>query len=720
MMDERDLGEHRERESGPERREDTRKVEFRTLAWVFLILLALVGLTGWLKQSVKDGKWPTISQPNPPETVANEFEMVPFASNEEAKEYWAKSRDLQGQGFTPSMANLRSLESSQNMGDTMTPPSRPAGISSDMPSRYSETNVQVAGIDEPDIVKTNGQQIFYNRGFTMYGWGIRGTGPGVMDQLMVDEIAPSVIDPTGRIMPPPVDIPSNQVAVVQALPVGAIEQIGGIDKIGDLLLSGKTLIVLAQDGLWGFDVSVPESPVQKWRMSYFENSQLVNARMKAGVLYVMMQSYPRDDVICPIQPLMLNNSEKLSVPCTDIYHPRQPVANDSTFTVLKVDPVTGAVQGHTAFVGTAHASVMYMSAENLYTTYQIQLNTLKLVMDFFATEGKDLLPENYRQRLVKLQTYDISEAAQTLEMGQIMNDYMNTLDANSRRAFENNMQNRMQDFAKKKSRDVLRSGIVRINLDTLRVEASSTIPGYVLNQFAMDEYEGHLRVATTIEGWLDIGGQLESANDVYVLNEDLQQVGAITDLGLTERIYSARFIGDRGYLVTFRQTDPFYILDMSDPRSPKKTGELKIPGYSSYLHPLDEHHILGIGKEGAGVKLSVFNVDDPMNPQEAAKYMLDEYNSEILQTHHAFLYDEKHKAFFVPGDRGGYIFTLKDPTSGLFGNSSGQKVLNMETAVSMNGVKRALFINDYLYVVGDEGIAIIQEGTWNEVNRMKW
>ena len=120
-------------------------------------------------------------------------------------------------------------------------------------------------------------------------------------------------------------------------------------------------------------------------------------------------------------------------------------------------------------------------------------------------------------------------------------------------------------------------------------------------------------------------------------------------MGLTERVYSARFIQDKGYVVTFRQTDPFYVLDLSDPASPKLAGELKIPGYSSYLHPITKDKIIGIGKEGQNVKVSLFDASDPANPQEVSKYTLSEYWSDILNTHHAFLMDEKHGVFFLPG-----------------------------------------------------------------------
>jgi len=200
----------------------------------------------------------------------------------------------------------------------------------------------------------------------------------------------------------------------------------------------------------------------------------------------------------------------------------------------------------------------------------------------------------------------------------------------------------------------------------------------------------------------------QSVNDVYVLDKDLKIAGQVQDLGLTERIYSVRFVEDKGYLVTFRQTDPFYVLDLSDPQKPELKGELKIPGYSSYLHPITKDKILGIGKEGSNVKISLFDVKKPESPSEVAKYNLDEYWSDILNTHHAFLLDSKHQIFFLPGSRGGYVFSYKDDK------------LEMVKAVSGISAKRAIYINDYLYIIGENKISVLNEINWEKVKELEF
>ena len=135
-------------------------------------------------------------------------------------------------------------------------------------------------------------------------------------------------------------------------------------------------------------------------------------------------------------------------------------------------------------------------------------------------------------------------------------------------------------------------------------------------------------------------------------------------------------------------------------------GELKIPGYSSYLEPIDKDLVLGIGQEGGQVKISLFDVSSAQNPRELDKYILNEGWSEVLATHHAFLLDKKHEIFFLPGGQGAYIFSYK-----------GQR-LEMKRAVSETSVRRAIYLDDYLYLIGDGKIVVLNELDWTKVNEL--
>jgi uncharacterized secreted protein with C-terminal beta-propeller domain len=187
--------------------------------------------------------------------------------------------------------------------------------------------------------------------------------------------------------------------------------------------------------------------------------------------------------------------------------------------------------------------------------------------------------------------------------------------------------------------------------------ASGRVSGYLLNQFAMDEHDGLLRVAsTTSPTWW--GDGFESESRVTVLEEQdggLAEIGMVEGLGKGEQIYSVRFIDDAAYVVTFRQTDPLYTIDLADPTRPRVVGELKILGYSAYLHPVGDGLLLGIGQDATdtgqvkGTQVSVFDVGDPADPQRIDQFTLSEgSSSQVEYDHHAFLYWEQTGLAMVP------------------------------------------------------------------------
>jgi uncharacterized secreted protein with C-terminal beta-propeller domain len=166
----------------------------------------------------------------------------------------------------------------------------------------------------------------------------------------------------------------------------------------------------------------------------------------------------------------------------------------------------------------------------------------------------------------------------------------------------------------------------------------------------MDENGDYFRVATS---------ESYKQTNVYVLDEDLEVVGSLEGLAPNERMYSARFVGDRCYLVTFKKVDPFFVIDLSDPESPTVLGELKIPGYSDYLHPYDENHIIGLGIDAydmgtfawfQGVKLSLFDVTDLENPKEISKYNIGDRGttSPAQHDHKAFMFSKSKDLLIIP------------------------------------------------------------------------
>jgi uncharacterized secreted protein with C-terminal beta-propeller domain len=185
-------------------------------------------------------------------------------------------------------------------------------------------------------------------------------------------------------------------------------------------------------------------------------------------------------------------------------------------------------------------------------------------------------------------------------------------------------------------------------------QASGEVAGWLLNQFSMSALDGNLRVATT-ENANDFGSS--SSSSVRVLQRDgtkLVESGAVTGLGKGERIYAVRFVGSLGYVVTFRQTDPLYVIDLHDVAHPVQVGELKIPGFSAYLHPIGDGLLLGIGQAmtnngmGESTKLALFDVRDPSAPKQLADLNLASGYSPAEYDAHAFLWWPDTRQVVVP------------------------------------------------------------------------
>ena len=217
------------------------------------------------------------------------------------------------------------------------------------------------------------------------------------------------------------------------------------------------------------------------------------------------------------------------------------------------------------------------------------------------------------------------------------------------------------------------TSIYRFKLEDgkMNCKATGKVPGSILNQFSMDENNGYFRIATT-KGSVTGMGDNASRNNMYVLDMDLKQVGAIEDIAPGEKIYSVRYMGDRAYMVTFRKVDPLFVIDLSTPDKPEILGKLKIPGYSDYLHPYDENHIIGFGKDAAvvaneegswgwvdedntaayyqGMKIAMFDVTDPTKPIEMWKEEIGDRGteSELLNNHKALLFSKEKNLLAFP------------------------------------------------------------------------
>jgi len=508
-------------------------------------------------------------------------------------------------------------------------------------SDYSTTNIQVEGVDEADIVKTDGEYIYV--------------------------------------------VSNKSVVILKAYPAEEAEVLSKIDLDGALrgvFINGDKLVVFEDEEYKVYDPSAYETPrtfIKVYDISDKENPDLTrndpfdgnyfNSRMIGDYVYVVISQwtyYQNDEVALP---RIYSNDRVEEIPATEIYYLDISDYSYSYTTIVAVNVQNDAQEPMCKSFLLGATSNMYVSLNNIYITS----------------------PENERTLIYR----------------------------------------------------------IHIKENQIEFVANGEVPGYVLNQFSMDEHEGYFRIATTT--WTSGSSQ----NNVYILDMDLNIVGRLEDLAPGEKIYSARFMGDRCYLVTFRKIDPLFVIDLKNPYTPEVLGQLKITGYSDYLHPYDENHVIGIGKETVaaeqgdfswyqGVKISLFDVSDVENPKEIDKYEIGDRgtDSPVLIDHKAFLFDKSRNLLVIPvsvaeidetkypngvppntfGDfvwQGAYIFDISlDEGLVLKG-----RITHLEDTSSYSSyfhyVKRSLYIDNMLYTISEKKIKMNSLEDLEQINEIE-
>lgn len=277
----------------------------------------------------------------------------------------------------------------------------------------------------------------------------------------------------------------------------------------------------------------------------------------------------------------------------------------------------------------------------------------------------------------------------------------------------------------------------KFSVDGIKVKytGQGKVKGHVLNQFSMDEYKGNFRIATTQYD------REEMTNNLYILDKNLETIGKLENLAPTERIYSARFMGDKGYMVTFELVDPLFVIDLSNPRAPKVLGELKIPGFSNYLHPIDENHLLGIGRDTTvatswgrevaielGVKLAIFDVSDVNNPKEKHVEIIGGRGtySEALHNHRSIHYHNDVLSFPItvtdpsnnridqyglPKFIGAYVYNVdKEKGFDLAATITHMTNQQMERYYDHGNykdhIRRIITVDEHIYTISDQTIQV--------------
>ncbi|MFH1207096.1 MAG: beta-propeller domain-containing protein, partial [Patescibacteria group bacterium] len=526
-----------------------------------------------------------------------------FASCSDLTKTLKDNQDKSSNGIREDMAF--GLGSATQKSTTTVPLAAPVAENA---ADYSQTNIQVAGVDEADTVKTDGTYIYDISGNTVF---IAKAFP-VTEAKVVGKITFNSSSTPQELF---IDGPNLMVfgqryddtIIPQAESSGSVSGTSGSNaSVGmpapDIYpYYGSTSLMFAEI----YDLTDPSNPVQKRKLEF--EGTYSTSRMIGSYVYFILNTYP--------DYRLLEEKNPMPVPMyRDI-----PLSN------------TGSVPTAKPLIGCADVSYIEPISSSQY------VSVIGLPIDDYA-----------------------KEITKQVILGSSQNVYASTANLYIANTTWDAYQAGFIDKIIGRQ-PTEKTAIYKFNLDKEKItyQGTTEVPGTILNQFSMDEHKTNFRIATTI-GHVSRNGS-GTSNNVYVLDKDLKQVGALTDLAPGEKFYSTRFMGDRAYLVTFKKVDPLFTVDLSDPANPKVLGQLKIPGYSDYLHPYDDSHIIGLGKDTVeseegnfawyqGLKMAIFDVSDVKNPKEMFKTIIGDRgtDSPALTDHKAFLFSKEKNLLVIP------------------------------------------------------------------------
>ena len=454
---------------------------------------------------------------------------------------------------------------------------------------FSGTNVQEAGVDEADIVKTDGRRIFTLSSGQLVvvdvasrtRTGAVAVAEGWGRELFIDGDSLLLITRSTS------DAPDGSETVIQRIDVGTggpqIVQTLNVqgDYISARSVAGTARVILRYDPQWNFPFVFPRNEAGGSVAETANRSAVLNSTLDDWLPHYTVGSADSS-----------TGSQLTS--CADVHAPSV-FSGFGMATVISV-PVSGDFDPSESTAVMAPGDTVYASTGSLYVA-----TTRWIDSDEFGSDDEwdnDAWREAWRQRRTSIHRFDIGGAQAAYA-------------------------------------------------------ASGEVLGVIHNQFSLSEHAGHLRLVTTAGGpWGD-----ESESWVRVLSTDgdaLVEVGSVGNIGRGEQVQSVRFVGDVGYVVTFRQIDPFYTIDLSEPSNPAILGELKIPGFSSYLHPISDTLVLGVGSDAdadgrvTGAKVSLFDVSDLSAPREVATWTAPDGWNDVGWDHRAFLWWAPESLAVIP------------------------------------------------------------------------
>jgi len=698
------------------------KKGFSSFAFLIILAVALIGVY--------------LIFPQPTEQEG----LKKFSSYEELKNFIKTNTESYSGGYfgggVPMMATTTGV--AKQASETASVPSAAPGERSE---DYSKTNIQVEGVDEPDIVKNDGKYIYVVSGKKVV---IVDAYPAENTNIL------SEIELNGT--PQEIFINDDRLIVFgwdESYASSSSSSIT-IPEIMPRYYTQKTFVKV-------YDITDRSNPVLKRNVSIDGN--YYDSRMIGDYVYAIVNEPVYYSEPGPIpMPVIQSNNVLKAIPATDIYYFDFPDSSYIFTNILAVNTKNDDEDVSTKTFLMGYSENMYVSTNNIYIVYTKRLDEFDFYDKIVDEAIMPAVPVSVQVKINQIRNSNLTKYEKMQQIGDEFQNYLETLNpeqsASVMKTVQGNMAKVQEEIAKEMEKTVIHK--ISISGNSIEYMATGEAPGYVLNQFSMDEYNDNFRIATTT-GNLWEGN---SANHLYVLDNNLKIIGKVEDLAKGEKIYSARFLGNRAYIVTFRKIDPLFVIDLSVPENPQVLGYLKVTGFSDYLHPYDENHIIGIGKETAGgnekfawyqgLKISLFDVSDVENPTEIGKITIGDRgtDSQALYDHKAFLFDKEKNLLVIPislaqinetfyesqygdvpdwayGDivwRGAYVFNV-DLVNGIV--LKGNVTHENETANETNyydyqsQITRSLYIDNILYTLSNKMIKANSLDDMSEISNVQ-
>lgn len=713
----------------------SKKVFLLSLTLMFLSVILSACTLPWQKKAAPASGTPaggTTAATTTETAVSTETgKLKKFNNYDELAEFLAANNN-------PTAAAMRSSAAMTTTGSTqsLAVPTANAAVSgtSDSSSQpnnsldYSTTNNQVAGVDEADIIKTDGRYIYA--------------------------------------------LVRNELSIISASPAADAKVVSKItfkSRPQDIFINGNFLAVFGSDnqiytqGVYQsfrrqnnyaffkvFDVSDPANPKQVRDLD-FEGSYH-DARLIGDYVYFITDTYNNYIAGEPLVPRVLDNGQVLPSKCEadgkcfapDVYY--FDISYDSynftNITAINIKNNAEAISGQSYLLNSGQN--IYVSQKNIYITYTQYINEYDLEQ---AVKRELIYPklsaddQNKITQIEATPNFILNNREKQAKTAQYIDRYLNSLSSSDQTALNAQIEANLAQKITEKAKDMEKTVIHKIGINGNQISylAMGEVAGQVLNQFSMDESGNYFRIATTRSQYSSSLGAAssDSYSSIYVLDPNLQTVGKLENLATTEKIYAARFIGNRVYLVTFKQTDPLFVISLNDPTKPTVLGALKIPGFSNYLHPADADgtKLIGLGREAdvasdgsvtiTGLKLSLFDFSDLAKPKELDSYILGGAGSDsiALYDHKAFLYSAEKNLLVIPAAlrdsnnrlnfAGSLVFALKDNAFTLKGKIDHSAGGHYATSDYWDGfnyydntAKRSLYIGDTLFTFSNKFLKI--------------